>query len=152
MDSMLPSSGIWAAAGSAVILLIGGAYKAVRMIKGDIREDKTLSNLDKFAERQTARVKDLEEQLEKMSTSKDERIDKLLNDKNALSELTGKLQGEIMGLNTRIEDLTHIKDTEIARLKEDIAQYKEDLTKARKTNEKLLIAAGFDKKYLLEKD
>lgn len=95
MDNSLPTNaGIWAAVGTAFVAIVGGMYKAYRMIKGDLREDRNISSLDKYMESKDKRIRELEE-----------RNDKLAEERNNAIETTGALNGQLKWLS---EDLARV--------------------------------------------
>ncbi len=111
MEELIPaagSTGTWAAIGSALALLVGGGYKAIRMIKGDIRDDKQNESFDKYRDSLLARIKELED-----------RTDKLATERNSAIGSVGRLEAEVRNVNERMLEFRKQRDEEFSRLTSD---------------------------------
>lgn len=86
------NGGYLAALGTAIVLLVGGGYKAFRMIKKDNREDRADTSFDNYRDGLLVRIKELES-----------RTDKLAEERNAAVVMATRLEAEVVALKEKLE-------------------------------------------------
>ena len=84
--------------GAAALVLIGAAYKFLRIIKGDSRADRAAAFADQLRAEMGEKIKHLEE-----------RVDKFAAERNEAKEIAARLGEQVKSLSAQVEQLTRDK-------------------------------------------